>query len=227
MRPRLASALRVVVIAAIAAAPGSARAQDSLTLAGVDGETGARLSRIVESARDRGLPVDPILNKVRFALAVHASVPAARIVAIAEAVAGRLQVARDALAPRPVSNDIVAGEMALSYSVPRAALVTVRAASPDRPVAVPLGVLTQLVTIGVDPKRAAAIVTDLIKRGATSDQLATLGNDVNGDVGRGARADAAVDVRTRGLVAVLSPSAPTNVTTPMSAATHTPTAKKP
>jgi hypothetical protein len=44
-----------------------------------------------------------------------------------------------------------------------------------------------------------------MRRGATNEQLAKLGNDVNSDVGHGARAIASLDVRLQGLTAVLAP----------------------
>jgi hypothetical protein len=45
-----------------------------------------------------------------------------------------------------------------------------------------------------------------MKRGLSSRQLADLGNNVVSDIGHGARATAALDVRLRGLTAVLAPS---------------------
>ena len=83
----------------------------------------------------------------------------------------------------------------------------VRTASGDQSVSIPLGVLAQLVASGVPAKRAAAIVTDLIKRRASAAQLAALGTNVNADVAGGAQATAALDTRLRGLTAVLAPSA--------------------
>jgi hypothetical protein len=70
-------------------------------------------------------------------------------------------------------------------------------------------VLAQLVASGVPAKRAAAIVTDLIKRRATAEQLVALGTNVNADVASGAQASAALDTRLRGLTAVLAPSGAT------------------
>jgi len=89
--------------------------------------------------------------------------------------------------------------------VTKTALEAVRSTSPTKPVAVPLGLLAQLVASGVPATRATQIVTELVKRGASNAQLVALGNDVNSDVGRGARANASLDVRLRGLTAVLAP----------------------
>jgi hypothetical protein len=66
--------------------------------------------------------------------------------------------------------------------------------------------LAQLVASGIPAKRATEYVTGLMRRGASDKQLADLGNDVNSDVQRGARAIASLDVRLQGLNAVLAPA---------------------
>ena len=194
-----------VMLLGTAAAAHSAAAQDSAAMAGLDRASAAQVARIVDVTRSRGLPVDPILSKVRFALVVHA--PAAKIVATAQAVAGRLETARTVVAPHAASSDIAAGEEALSFDVPKDVLRRVALASQNRSVAVPIGVLTQLVVSGVPPTRAGDIVTELIKRGATAAQLVALGNDVNADVQSGARAVESADIRMRGLTPLLAPGA--------------------
>jgi hypothetical protein len=179
-------------------------AQDSLSLANIDRETAALLTRIVDSARARGLPTEPIVAKISLGTLRH--IPSERIIVAAQSLAARLEDARVALAPKPTATDIAAGGDALSVAgVTRAALQAVRSTSPNRPVAVPISVLAQLVASGVPTKRATEIVTELIKRGASNAQLVALGNDVNSDVGHGARAIASLDVRLQGLTAVLAP----------------------
>lgn len=194
----------LVLAASVSLAASSAvRAQDSSAFSGADRETGAALTRIVRAASARGLPVDPIVSKVRFAIVVHA--PASQIVATARAVAERLEAARTALAPDTLSADIAAGEAALSYDVPADVLVRIRKAAGGRAIAVPLGVLTQLVVSRVPAARAGDIVTELMRRGATPAQLVSLGNDVNADVQRGARALESAEIRFRGLTPHLAP----------------------
>lgn len=201
MRRALLSSL----IAAWAFGARAAAAQDSAALAGLDAQTGGQVARIVEAVRSRGLPVDPILSKVRFALVVHA--PPTKIVATAQAVATRLETARDVVAPHGNPGDIAAGEEALSFDVPKDVLRKVVQASANRSVAVPIGVLTQLVVSGVPAAKAGEIVTELMKRGASAAQLVALGNDVNADVRGGARAVESADIRMRGLTPLLAPAA--------------------
>lgn len=172
-----------------------------------DPEANAELTSIVSATREAGLPIEPILSKVQYAIVV-AHAPAPRIVAAARAIASRLETAREALAPQPSGLDIAAGADALGApGVDPKQLRAVRAASPKQSVAVPLGLLAQLVSSGVAPAKATVSVIDLIKRGASPEQLATLGNNVNSDVASGEAAMKALDVRLRGLNAVLAPGA--------------------
>lgn len=195
---------RALLLLAMVVGGRSAVAQDSVTLASVDRETALRLTRIVDSARVRGLPTEPIVAKISQGVLFHSSPD--RIVSAAQSVATRLEEARTALAPKPTPADIAAGGDALGVAgVTRGALQAVRATSPNRPVVVPLGVLAQLVASKISVNRATEIVTGLIRRGATNEQLVTLGNDVTADIVRGARAIASLDVRLQGLNAVLAP----------------------
>ena len=179
-----------------------AAAQDTTALIAGDRATSAELAKIIEGARSKGLPVEPILSKIGYAVNIaHAAGP--RIVAAARATAARLEEARDALAPNPTPNDIDAGGKALSANVSTKSLQDVRKASGNRPVAVPLGVLTQLVANNVDEAKATKYVTDLIRRGVTTEQLVALGNDVNSDVGLGTKANNSMDLRGSRLTAVL------------------------
>ena len=213
---RFSRMLSYTAVLAIALLPFATRgaAQDSMAFLAGDRETAAKLARIVESARAQGLPAEPIIAKAQQGVLFHA--PPAKIIAAAQAVARRLDDARDALAPRPTPADIAAGEDALSINgMTTDALRAVRAVSPNRPVAVPIGVLAQLVASGLPAPQATSVVTDLMKRGVTNKQLVALGGDVNSDVAAGTRADAALGVRLNGLTPFLAPggSAQGNATT--------------
>src|SRR5207248_6940650 len=115
-----------------AVAPTALCAQNSPDSLAADRETATQLARILESAKRRGLPIDPIVAKARQGAMLHAAPP--RIVAAAEAVSRRLDAARDALAPRPTDADIAAGQDALSIAgVTVEMLRTIRAARPNQP----------------------------------------------------------------------------------------------
>jgi len=169
----------------------------------LDGQTQAAVLRTLDSARTRGLPIDPLVDKALEGATKKAAGP--RIEAAVSTLLLRLEVARDALAPNPSPRDIAAGADALAYGATREALKTMRTIRPTESVAVPLGVLTQLVASGVPVARATRVVADLLRRGARDEQLIALNDDVRSYVAAGASPEVALDVRTRGLNAVLPP----------------------
>ena len=177
--------------------------QTSADLLSNDPEASAQLSKIVESVRTNGLPIEPVVAQARRGALIHA--PSARIVSAAQAVANRLVVAREALGPRSANADLAAGENALAVKgVTRDMLELIRAAEPAKTVAVPLGVMAQLVASGVAPGQATEIVSRLIRAGATNGQLVSLGNDVNQDVTAGGGAMASLQVRLETLKPLLA-----------------------
>jgi hypothetical protein len=169
----------------------------------LDGETQAVVLRTLDTARTRGLPVEPIVDKALEGATKRAT--GARIQSAVSTLLRRLELARDALAPNPGPRDIAAGADALAYGATREALATMRAIRPNESIAVPLGVLTQLVASGVPVARATRVVADLLRRGARDEQLIALNEDVRSYVAAGASPEVALDVRTRGLNAVLPP----------------------
>ena len=169
----------------------------------LDVETQAVVLRTLDSARTRGLPTEPLVDKALEGATKRATGP--RIQAAVSSLLGRLEAARDALAPHPTPRDITAGADALAYGATREALKAMRAIRPNESVAVPLGVLTQLVVSGVPVGRATRVVADLLRRGARDEQLIALNDDVRSYVAAGASPEVALDVRTRGLNAVLPP----------------------
>jgi hypothetical protein len=168
-----------------------------------DADANAQLTALVETARSNGLPIDPIVAKVEYGRVMKAE--PSRIVASARAIAARLSIARDALAPA-TANDISAGADALGAGATKDALREVRSASGGKSVATPLGVLAQLLGSNVPLKRATEIVTSFMRRGASPEQLVAFGNNVNDDVTHGAAALAALDTRARFLSGVLAPA---------------------
>ena len=194
-------ALALAIVGAFALA-GAARAQDSLAYSG-DRETAVQLSRIVDDVKAKGLPVEPVIAKVR--LGALYRTPPARIVAAAQAAAARLQVAREALGASSAPADIAAGESALSVNgVTRDMLRLIRSAEPTRSVAVPIGVMAQLVATGVKPEQAAEIVTRLVRARANNGQLVALGNAVNQDVAAGAAVMSSLETRLETLRPLLA-----------------------
>jgi hypothetical protein len=211
------SRLSSVVFTTLALAPAALVAQDRRLDARLDTATRAAVLRTIDSARVRGLPVEPLVDKALEGATKHAAAP--RIEAAVSGLLHRLEISRDALAPDPGPRDIAAGADALAYGATREALASMRAIRPNGSLAVPLAVLTQLVASGVPVARATRAVADLLERGARDEQLIALQDDVRSYVAAGASPEAALDVRTRGLNAVLPPggagsAASPNVNTP-------------
>jgi len=205
--------MRIVVAIALVGLPLRLVAQDARNarLNGkLDVETQTAVMHTLDTAATRGLPIEPLVEKALEGATKHAAGP--RIQAAVSMLMQRLQIARDALAPNPGPRDIAAGADALAYGATREALAAMRAIRPNESVAVPLGVLTQLVASGVPVVRATRVVADLLRRGARDEQLIALNNDVRSFIASGASPQAALDVRTRGLNAVLPPGGGSVVT---------------
>jgi hypothetical protein len=197
--------MRLAGIGLIAVTAHLSAAQAAQPMLPGDHDANAQLTKLVETTRESGLPIDPIVAKVQYAVLVTHADPA-RIVASARAIAARLAIARDALAPA-TANDITAGADALGAGANTESLRAVRSASGAHPVATPLGVLAQLLASNVPLKRATELVTTFLRRGASPEQLVAFGNNVNDDVRQGAAVLAAVDTRARFLFGVLAPGA--------------------
>ncbi len=193
---------RLMVVALVVAGSHAVAAQENTLLIPSDREASAQVARIVASAAAAGLPTNPIVGKVRYGVNITRSRPR-DLVAAARSVAERLEVARASLEPNPSLPEIEAGANALGEKATPDALRAVRRAAGTRPVVEPLGLLTVLLTSRVSVKRATEIVTDLMTRGATPQQLVGLSNDV-GAYGSGEAAVAAAELRVRGLIAVLA-----------------------
>jgi hypothetical protein len=193
----------LVAAVSVAGAQETARAASSLTRLeqSLDAETYRSVMHAIEGARARALPTDPLIDRALEGAMKRA--PGQRIREAVSALAQRLETARGALAPSPTEADIAAGAGALAVGVPRETLRAIRSIQPDRPVAVPLGVLTELVARSVPVDQAATLVVQLIRRGATSTQLVMLGADVQRDIAAGIEPGAAFEIRWRGIASAL------------------------
>lgn len=191
--------MRALLVVALAAS--SLGAQDVRLASRLDAPTQAAVLRLIGVARSRGLPTEPLVEK-----ALEGATKRAPREAIERALTrrlDRLQSSREALGTAASDADVAAGATALEVGVPADAIRELRAIRPTRSVAVPLAVLAELVAHGVPVARASQMVAVLMRRGATEGQLVALGRDVQGDIATGASPEAALDVRTRYLVAML------------------------
>ena len=166
-------------------------------VAELDSVTQAAVVRELGRARARGLPVQPLVAKVREAQVKRAA-PARIRIAVAALVA-RLDSARSALGPTSNVAEIVAGADAIAAGVDPGSLRAVRAASGARDLSAPLGALAQLVASGVNQRRATQMIVELLRKDAGPRELLAFGIAVETDVGAGVPAEESAVFRLRAM----------------------------
>ncbi len=145
------------------------------------------LALVIERARARGIPAEPLFAKVREGRLKRAG--AQRIRTALGALVTRLDSARAALGSAASSDELVAGADALAAGADATAVRVVKAAAGGRPVSAPLGALAQLVASGVPSMRASSMVVELLRRNVSPAQVLAFGNLVESDVVSGLPAE--------------------------------------
>jgi hypothetical protein len=197
MRASRYAAVTLALIALPAATSRRAEAQGARP-ADLDSATAAAIAPIVQQARSASLPVELLYAKAREGEVQRA--PVARIEAAVRALAARMQTASEALAPNPTVQELAAAADALKVGVPRETLREMRRRGRDGSLAVPIGVLTQLVVRGVPVEKASVQVVDLLQRGAVPKHFIALDERVREDVLAGKRPDESLDLRLKGII---------------------------
>lgn len=191
-----------VLLAAGPLAP-VALAQDAVPYEGIN-DDGARtaIRSIIADAAAKGLPTAPLVTKVREGIAKKAAPD--RIRTATSALADRLAVAAEALAPMRSNDELAAAADALQAGIPVSTLRDMRKLWPGKPLTVPLGVLAEMVQSGVSRQVATQRVRDLLVKGATARQFAALGTTVRSDIASGLAPDAAMELRSKGVLNLLN-----------------------
>ncbi len=194
-----------VVAMMIGAVAHPVAAQQMAFAANVPGELDSASEAIVTKeiarARDRGLPVEPLIAKVREGRLKRATGP--RIRTAVARLAERLDSARAALGAQSSDEELVAGADAIAAGAGETSLRTLRSAT-TKPIAAPIGTLAQLVASGVAPQRATEMIVALIRKNAPSAVVLALGNFVEADVASGLRAEESAIFRARAIEGSLS-----------------------
>ncbi len=157
---------------------------------------------VLKNTSAKGVPIDPLTRKVREGIAKKSD--PARIEAAVQVLAQRLETSFIALAPTVSVEELSAGADALQVGVPASTLRELRTIWISKPLTVPLGILYELVSRQVPVGQATKRVRELMSKGATDTQLATLSANVVADVAAGLAPDAALELRTRGVLSLLS-----------------------
>src|SRR5690606_3659261 len=142
----------------------SAAGQEPRLEARLDPVTYRGVVLVIEQARARGLPTEPLVDKALEGVAKRA--PGERIIGAVARLSERLAAAHAALGPDASLAEVQAGAEALAVGVPEEALKELRAAVPDGSLAVPLGVLTQLVSRGIAASSPTETTLQLVRRRA-------------------------------------------------------------
>ena len=210
-------ATRILAVGAFAM-PALAGAQGAPIA--LDSATESAIAPIVAQARANRLPVDLLYVKAREGQVRRA--PLAAVASAVRALAERLHLANEALAPSPSEQELRAAADAIKAGVPVETLRAMREAGRDGSLAVPLGVLTELVVSGVPVEKASIRVVDLLQRGVAPKNFISLNERVQQDVLAGRRPDEALDLRLKAFAPTLPQSATALETGIQSAKPRTP-----
>ena len=188
----------LALLAALAAAPRAAAAQDPRLAARLDAPTRAAVEAVVDSARAERLPAEPLVQK-----ALEGASRGAQPEVIVRAVRGlaeRLRAARAALGERSTEAELVAGAGAVYAGVPAAELARLRRAHPGASAAPPLVALADIVERGVPPETAVQVIRSLAAARVPASAYAALRQAVAQDIRAGASPAAAARTRMEGIL---------------------------
>ncbi len=174
----------VIALAAVVCLSSAAVAQDARLASRLDPRTAAAVARIVDSARARSLPTEPLVQKALQGAAKRA--PAERVLGAVQELAGELAIARSSLGSRSSEAELVAGSSALHAGIAPASLARLRAARGNQPVTIAIATLTDLVARGVPVESAVSAILALADRGARDADLVAFGGQVGRDIAAGA-----------------------------------------
>ena len=222
--PLLATLTLLSALPLLSASAAQAAGVDRVpAMAPSDTDTDPAIRVEIDRARARGLPVEPLLSKVREGRLKRAS--ATRIRTAVAALAVRLDSARAIIGRDATLEELTACADALAAGATARELRTVAAASTIRPMSAPLGALAQLVASGVAPERAAAMIVELLRKRVGAPQVLAFGNLVEADAASGVPADEAAAFRLHSISAnggsVATMASPSGMTM-MTAAPRTP-----
>lgn len=172
----------------------AASAQDPRLSARLDARTAAAVTRVVDSARARSLPTEPLVQKALQGAAKRA--PSERVLGAVRELLGELATARALLGPGSTEAELVAGAGALHAGVPGETMALVRTLRGDQSVTVALATLADLIARGVPVQAAVNAVLALMRRGVPDADLLAFSNQVGRDIAAGAPPAVAAGVRT-------------------------------
>jgi hypothetical protein len=127
---------------------------------------------VLTAAENRGLPVEPLVQKALEGSSKRA--PGPRIVSAVEALLADLTRAQQGLGPRANGDELVAGAAALRAGATLQMVEQIRRTEPDGGVAVPLAVFADLVAGGMTVRAAWHSVSELAQQGGDDEEFLEL-----------------------------------------------------
>lgn len=174
----------------------TAQAAGADRLARLDAETRAAVMAAVDSARAKGLPVEPLIEKALEGATKGA--PGPRIGHAVRMLSIHLETARWALGPQATEPELVAGAAVVRGGLAPSRLQEIRTVSKRERLSVPLAVLSDLMARGVPVDTAARVIEAMVAGNASDDDFDHLARQVGQDVRSGAPGGAATWVRGGG-----------------------------
>jgi hypothetical protein len=185
-------------LALIVLIPLGVDAQDVRLDAVLDGATRVSVQAVIDSAQQRGLPTEPLVQK-----ALEGARKSAESTSIARAVAAlshRLELARTGLGAQATESELVAGASALYVGIPVSGIARLRTARPQGSLTTALVALTFFVQRGVTRDASLHMIESLVAASIDDTDLLRLQQSVDTDIRAGAAPASASEARVEALL---------------------------
>ncbi|MFQ5550076.1 MAG: hypothetical protein ACE5FJ_02435 [Gemmatimonadales bacterium] len=163
-------------------------------LSRLDDETRGSVERLIQVAESQGIPTEPLVDKALEGVAKRA--PGGMIVHAVRRLHADLLRARNVMGDSSSESELTSGAHALRAGLDENAISALRDIRPGTDLTIPLGVLTDLVAIGVNQETATRAVVRLASLGATDAELLELQRLVVDDIRAGYPPVIAASVRS-------------------------------
>lgn len=175
---------------------GRAEAQDA-RLARLDRRVQKEVAALVDTARNLGIPSEPVVDKALEGAAKRA--PNDRIINVVRSRFRELVAARGALGSGAMDAEVIAAADALHAGANPQVITALRTRRPGVPLTIPLAVLADLIARGVPADTASQAVLALATKPGTDAEFAAMRDDIERDIAKGAPPAIAAGLRTRGV----------------------------
>lgn len=205
----LRSACSIALVLVLAA--GSVAAQDSVDprlVSRLDARTRSAVVAILDSARSANLPIEPLVDKALEGAAKRAT--SQQIVSAVRTFAGQLVEARRVLGESSSQGELLGGAQAIRAGIPVQQLEKLRRARTNVQIATALTVVSDLVSREVPVDTAVAVVTSLLGKQASDDQLLVVRSDIETDILNGKPPALAATSRGEALERTIAANSPPN-----------------